>query len=146
MRLTVTRVVLGTKPQAAGSVSHKLTGSSLVTQCVYKRATARHCYWLAELVVNMVSYIIYINIRNNRITSHRRITIYFSPESDTLVPRQQLKTTCFCRGKRTGRAQCFQLLANQKRRKNHRKKGSKVIAWYTPDALGNSLDFFIIII
>ena len=48
-KLTVTRVVLGTRPQAGGSVSHKLTGSSLCTQRVYKQATApRHCYWLAE--------------------------------------------------------------------------------------------------
>ena len=29
-------------------VSHKLTGSSLVTQRVNKRATACYCYWLAE--------------------------------------------------------------------------------------------------
>ena len=47
---------------------------------------------------------------------------------------------------RTERAKCFQLLANQKWRKNDRKKGLKIIARYTPDALGNSLDFFIIII
>ena len=47
-RLTVARVVLGTQPQAGGSVRDKLTGSSLCTQRVYKQATSRRCYWLAE--------------------------------------------------------------------------------------------------
>ena len=47
-RLTVTWVVLRTRLQTRGSVSHKLTGSSLCNQCVYKQATARHGYRLAE--------------------------------------------------------------------------------------------------
>ena len=36
-RLTVTQVVLGTRLQTGGSVSYKLTGSSLCTQRVYKQ-------------------------------------------------------------------------------------------------------------
>ena len=42
-RLTVTRVVLGTGRKRE-EVRHKLTGSSLVTQHVYERATACHRY------------------------------------------------------------------------------------------------------
>ena len=41
----MTRVALGTRRKRRGSISHKLTGSSFVTQRVYKRATACHCYW-----------------------------------------------------------------------------------------------------
>ena len=47
-RPTMTWVALGSRPHAGGSVSHKLTGSILCTQHVYKPATARHCYGLAE--------------------------------------------------------------------------------------------------
>ena len=39
-RRTVTRVVLGIRPQAGGSVNHKQTRSSLATQRMYKQDTA----------------------------------------------------------------------------------------------------------